>query len=302
MIDDLRLLNRLGAHLDAPDGPPATLRDRVMAELVGESTPPRQRARRRWSLQQPPVPGRSSQIRWLLPAVAAAVVAAALISVVGGMLPDGGTQIVRPPDSAPAPGATEVQKVDTSVFPSGESDHMVFESPEDLARAKGVTAIFAGEVKGFAQGRVVSSPGLEEKHVVMKVSLSETFKGPSDGGGFAYVELPQPTCAGDVPCATVADFTRAVPAGTKVLVFGEAASEVAPPGGELVDNNAGRPAGARLIQPNPQGLLFESATATGTTVVGAHEEVGNMPEAWRKNPSAGIDGLRAQLRTAKISN
>jgi hypothetical protein len=189
------------------------------------------------------------------------------------------------PSAPSAPG-----KVDTSVFRGIDYDS------EDLARTKDITAVFTGEVRDFSQGRVVSSPGLEEKRVVMKVSLSETIKGPQDDGGFAYVELPQPTCAGDVPCATVTDFTRAIPAGTKVLVFGETAAETAPPGGQLVDNNAGRPTGARLVQPNPQGLLFESATPTGaTTVVGAYEKVENMPEAWRKNPSAGIDGLRAQL-------
>ncbi|MEV4281801.1 hypothetical protein [Actinoplanes xinjiangensis] len=212
------------------------------------------------------------------------------------------TTDTAPPVPEATAAATPAGTVDTSVFRGIEYDYMVFESPEDLAGAKDTTAVFTGDVEGFSQGRVVSSPGLEEKHVVMKVSLSETFKGPRDGDGFAYVELPQPTCAGDVPCATVADFTAAVPAGTKVLVFGEPAPEAAPPGGRLLDDNAGRPAGARLIRPHPQGLLFESATATGATVVGAYEEVGNMPEAWRKNPSAGIGGLTARLRTAKISD
>ncbi|WP_433792961.1 hypothetical protein [Actinoplanes sp. CA-252034] len=302
MIDDQRLLNRLGAHLDAPDGPPATLRDRVMAELASESRSPRQAVRRRWSLQWPQKPGRSSQTRWLLPATAAAVVAAALVSAAGGLLPDGGTPLSRSPGSAPTSAAAMARKVDTSVFQSGSSDFMVFESPADLAKAEGITSVFAGEVKGFSQGRVVSSPGLEEKHVVMQVSLSETYESPRDGDAFAYVELPQPTCAGDIPCATVADFTKAIPAGTKVLVFGEDAAEVAPPGGWLTNNNAGRPAGTRLIRPNPQGLLFESATATGATVVGAYEQVENMPEGWRRNPSAGIAGLRAQLKAAGIGN
>jgi hypothetical protein len=243
----------------------------------------------------------TSQTRWLLSTVVAAVVAAALISVAGGVLSGGGTRVGRSPGSASAPGAVEAQKVDTSVFQSGGSDHMVFESPEALARAKSITAVFAGKVKGFSPGRVLSSPGLQERRVVMEVSLGETFKGPRDDGGLAYVELPQPTCAGDVPCATVADFAYAIPAGTKVLVFGEAAPEAAPPGGQFLDNTAGRPAGASLVQPDPQGLLFESATAAGTTVVGAYEEVENMPESWRKKPSAGIDGLGAQLKAAMIS-
>lgn len=197
---------------------------------------------------------------------------------------------------------TPAGKVDTSVFRGIAYDYVVFETPEDLANSEGTTSVISAEVHGFSQGRVVSSPGLEEERLVMKISLSETFKGPRDGGGFAYVELPQPTCAGDVPCATVADFARAIPAGTRVLVFGETASEEATPDGQIVNNNAGRPAGARLIRPHPQGLLFESATETGTTVVGAYEEVESMPEAWRKNPSAGIDGLITQLKTAKISD
>ncbi|WP_433792963.1 hypothetical protein [Actinoplanes sp. CA-252034] len=198
--------------------------------------------------------------------------------------------------------ATPAGTVDTSVFRGIDYDYMVFETPEDLAKAKGITSVLTAEVKGFSQGRVVSSTGLEEKRVVMKVSLNEILKGPRDGGTFAYVELPQPTCAGDIPCATVTDFTKAIPAGTKVLVFGEDAPEIAPPSARLTNNNAGRPAGTRLIQPNPQGLLFESATPTGPAVVGAYEQVENMPEAWRKNPSAGIDGLKARLKTAKIGN
>jgi hypothetical protein len=198
--------------------------------------------------------------------------------------------------------ATPAGTVDTSVFEGIDYDYMVFESPEDLAKAKAITSVISAEVKGFSQGRVLAGSSVEERRVVMKVALSQTFKGPRDGGGFAYVELPQPTCAGDVPCATVADFTKAIPAGTKVLVFGEAAPEAAPSGGKLLNNNAGRPAGARLIQPNPQGLLFESASTAGPTVVGAYEKIDDMPEAWRKNPSAGIDGLRARLESAKISN
>jgi hypothetical protein len=280
MTDDLILLRRLGAELDAPNGLPATLRARVMAELLSEDPPPRQPAR-----------------RWLMPAIAAAAAAVAA----GGVLAVGAPPASRSPDAMTTTGTATAQRVDTSVFRSGDADYMIFASPEDLAKANGVTTVFTGEVRSFAQGRTIAGPGIDEKRVVMTVALSETLKGPRDSG-FAYVELPQPTCAGDVPCATVADFIRAIPAGTKVLVFGETAPEIAPTGGRLVDNNAGRPAGAHLIQPNPQGLLFDSATTTGTTVVSAFEKIEKMPEAWHTDPASGIDGLRTRLRQAGIGN
>ncbi|MEU8664112.1 hypothetical protein [Actinoplanes philippinensis] len=86
-----------------------------------------------------------------------------------------------------------------------------------------------------------------------------------------------------------------------MLVLGDAAAEVAPPGGRYADDNAGRPPGARLIRPNPGGLLFESATTTGKTVIGAYEKIEDMPEAWHTDPAAGIDGLTARLKAAGIA-
>ncbi|GAA4942588.1 hypothetical protein [Actinoplanes utahensis] len=314
MTDELHLLDRLGTQLDPPDGPSAALRSRVMAEFVADGTLPhattplpRRGALASW-MRQLRSPESTTRSWWLLPGLAAAVAAVLAGPFIVGLWPEGGPRTGPAPDSAPAtfaPGATAARAVDTSVFGkagSDRSDYMVFKSPETLAADKNVTAVFAGQVVGFTQGRALSGDGLEQKHVVMKVSVSKAIKGPDGDGGFAYVEMPQPICARNVPCSTVADFNKAVPTGTKVMVFGEDATEVAPAGGRFSNNQAGRPADARLIQPTPQGLLFESATAEGSTIVGAYEKVEDMPIGWHKDLPAGINGLATRLKAAQIDN
>ncbi|GIE76997.1 hypothetical protein Aph02nite_29470 [Actinoplanes philippinensis] len=205
-------------------------------------------------------------------------------------------------NSGKAPGPeTTGGIVDTSVFRGVDYEFVMFETPEDMAKAKGVTTVMSALVGGFAQGRVLAGPGIEDRHVVMWATIRETLEGPTSEDGSAYVEILQPLCAGNVPCATVEDFAAAIPAGTKVLVLGDTAAEVAPPDLRYADNDAGRPPGARLVRPNPGGLLFESATTAGRTVVGAYAKIEDMPEAWHPDPAAGIDGLTARLKAAGVT-
>ncbi|MEU8662142.1 hypothetical protein, partial [Actinoplanes philippinensis] len=108
----------------------------------------------------------------------------------------------------PEPDAT-AGIVDTSVFRGVDYEFVMFETPEDMAKAKDITTVISARVDGFAQGRVLIGPGIEDRHVVMRATIRETLKGSTGEDGSAYVELLQPLCAGDVPCATVEDFAGA---------------------------------------------------------------------------------------------
>lgn len=144
-------------------------------------------------------------------------------------------------------------------------DYQPYESVEAMAREVEGDVV-TGEVVEFVPGKVVEEMGTRDHHVLMRVRVSERFKGkPAE---YVDAELFQGGVTGSgQPVYSVADFAAAVPAGTRVMLF------------------------MNESVPFPQGLILEQVTKSGRTLLGGLDD---LKEAW--NDPCGIEGLAARLR------
>lgn len=187
-----------------------------------------------------------------------ALLVAALASACGG----------SPADAPAAPDAAQRQAaVDVSLLRQGHNDFAAVESPEELVEAGGHDVIAAGEVVTILPGGEAAAEAGDEHAeltVLMKVRVTEAFRVRSAeqiSDGHVYVALWQGARFNDpagTPEHSVADWNRAIPSGTSVMLFLREAPGL-----------AGVPAGARAMTPDVQGLILED----GGKLLGGIEEL-----------------------------
>ncbi|MBB5963143.1 hypothetical protein [Planomonospora venezuelensis] len=165
-------------------------------------------------------------------------------------------------------------------------DYDPLNSPEELVAE--VPLVVAGTVEDFLPGRVAEEgiPGDRTHYVLMPVRVSDRFKGQA--GDVVHVQFFQGGIwRNETPVHSVADFRRAIPAGTRVLVFVHPHS----PQGAVIKDRAGLPAGTPVYSAHPQGVLL----GRGLDVIGGMEEID--PRSRWADP-CGLDGIAARLRAA----
>lgn len=173
--------------------------------------------------------------------------------------------------------------LDTRVLRQTTYDYPAYATPEALAA--GVETVVTGRVTGFVAGPVVNEglPGDRTHYVLMRTKVERWLKGASE----SVVDLAfyQGAAVDDegTPYQGVADFARAVPAGTRVLLFMNRAR----PRGTVVEGHA-----VRHATP-PQGVVLHEVTGDPRgRAVGGKDDVFSSP-GW--NQPCGIDGLLARL-------
>ncbi|MBB2911376.1 hypothetical protein FHS43_002641 [Streptosporangium becharense] len=169
----------------------------------------------------------------------------------------------------------------------GGFDYDPLDSPEELA-AK-TPLVVAGTVEDFRAGPVLEEgvPGDRTHYVLMPVRVTERFKGRHAAGPVHVKFFQGGVWKNQTPFTTVADFRRAIPAGTRVLLFVSPDSSRWP----VVRDRARLPSGTPLYEPHPQGVLL----GTGLKVIGGQEEI-NPASRW--NDPCGLNGIAARLRAA----
>ncbi|NUR86128.1 MAG: hypothetical protein HOY71_18775 [Nonomuraea sp.] len=173
--------------------------------------------------------------------------------------------------------------LDTRVLRQTTYDYPAYETPEALAAR--VQTVVTGRVTGFVAGPVVEEgiPGDRTHYVLMRTRVERRLKGVSED--LVDVSFYQGAAVDDqgTPHQSVEDFARAVPAGTRVLLFLNRAR----PGGTVVEGHA-----ARYSTP-PQGVVLHEVTDDphGRAVGGRDEVFSSL--GW--NQPCGIDGLLARL-------
>ncbi|WP_066939089.1 hypothetical protein [Microtetraspora fusca] len=190
-------------------------------------------------------------------------------------IPDLATTPGRPvPSTEPTGGSLDPSLIRTY------SDYDPAPSPEALA---GRTAIVAGGVvdgwqRGPTLGVLPGDPPVP--YVLMRVRITHPLKGvrttPSLSGGMMFIEFDR------AHEESVADFAKRIPAGVRVLVFGEERPPyemgVRSPGHPLPD-------GAKVMGVHPQGLVLEDPglmrQGAERTLVGGREPLtGGSRAAW----------------------
>ncbi|MER5645805.1 hypothetical protein [Streptosporangium sp. NPDC002524] len=176
-------------------------------------------------------------------------------------------------------------KLSTKPFRQMIFDYAPLPDPEGLA-AK-VPLVVAGTVEDFVPGPVVEEgfPGDRVHYVLMPVRVTERFKGRA--GDLVHVKVFQGGLRGGKPINSVADFGRAVPRGTWILLFAYPDTRA----GTVVKDRAALPARTPIYAAHPQGMLLGS----GLKVVGGMEEV---DPASRWGDPCGLDGIATRLRAA----
>ncbi|WP_460834759.1 hypothetical protein [Nocardioides hungaricus] len=156
-------------------------------------------------------------------------------------------------------------------------------SAYDFAQTKSVTeasqkasSVLAGEVVGWSDGRsTVESDGAGYEDIartaVLTVKVTKSYANSTErAGDLVYVEVPRGgeiLVNGEPPegttpvLATIPELTSAVPAGTPVILLANPARSSArlaedTPGLVVRGEGEGLPAGATLLGPTIQGLLF----------------------------------------------
>ncbi|MET8340394.1 hypothetical protein [Streptosporangium canum] len=161
--------------------------------------------------------------------------------------------------------------MDTSVLRTAQFDYDHKGSPEELVKSRDHESIVVGSVEGFEQGRdiyAVEGDPYPEKRVVMHVRVDSTIKDRGlVSGGRVYVDLDQ----GGVyhsgkPRRSLDDFRKAIPAGTKVVLFLFPDRRTA---FRIEGAGNGLPSGAALTAPDPQGMIFDN----GSEVMGGQEDL-----------------------------
>ncbi|MET8048962.1 hypothetical protein ABZU75_15310 [Streptosporangium sp. NPDC005286] len=164
-------------------------------------------------------------------------------------------------------------------------DYDPLNSPEELA-AK-APLVVAGTVEDFLPGQIVEEgiPGDRTHYVLMPVRVTERFKGPA--ARLVRVKFYQGARRNESPALSVADFRRAVPRGTRVLLFVYPDTRE----GTVIKDRAALPAGTPIYSAHPQGVLL----GRGLTVIGGMEEI-NPASRWAD--PCGLDGIATRLRAA----
>ncbi|MEV4377086.1 hypothetical protein [Streptosporangium sp. NPDC049644] len=188
------------------------------------------------------------------------------------------------PGSACAPAPT--RKLNVRLLRQTAFDYDPLNSPEELA-AK-APLVVAGTVEDFLPGQIVEEgiPGDRTHYVLMPVRVTERFKGPA--ARLVHVKFFQGGIwRNQTPVNSVADFRRAVPRGTPVMLF------VYPDirEGSVIKDRAALPAGTSIYSAHPQGVLL----GRGLTVIGGMEEI-NPASRWAD--PCGLDGIATRLRVA----
>ncbi|WP_216216765.1 hypothetical protein [Amycolatopsis aidingensis] len=194
--------------------------------------------------------------------IAPALVAAALAAGCGGA-----------PEGSPDAGAAAAESgVDVSVLRQGHHDFVPAPSPEALVRTGKHEVITAGKVDTVLQGEEIPLQEGDEQpelFVLLKVRVTETFRASSPeaiNDGHVYVSVwqgPRYNDPAGTPEFSLADWNRAIPAGTPVMLFLNPADEGIRPG------LPGVPAGARAMAADVQGILLED----GGRLLGGFEEL-----------------------------
>lgn len=168
--------------------------------------------------------------------------------------------------------AQQQSTVDVSLLRQVDNDFAAVESPEKLVESGGHDVIAAGKVVEILQGAEVRAEQGEQYPaltVVMKVGVTEKFRVSSPEqikDGHVYVTLWQGARFNDAagtPEHSVADWNRAIPTGTPVMLFLRETDEGIAPG------IAGVPAGTKAMAPDVQGLILEE----GGKLLGGIEEL-----------------------------
>lgn len=184
-------------------------------------------------------------------------------------------------ECAPAPS----RKLNVRPLRQVAFDYDPFHSPEELA-AK-APLVVAGTVKDFVPGPVVEEgiPGDRTHYVLMPVRVTERFKGKA--AGLVHVKFFQGGLRDGKPIYSVADFRRAVPEGTRILLFAYPDTRE----GTVIRNRTALPARTPIYAAHPQGVLLGS----GLKVIGGTEEID--PDSRWVDP-CGLDGIVTRLRAA----
>ncbi|ACZ86040.1 hypothetical protein Aros01_06095 [Streptosporangium roseum] len=196
----------------------------------------------------------------------------------------------------------QIGKLDVSVLRVVHSDFSAYESPEALAADRPIVA--AGVIDGWQQGPILESypNGPLDYRAVLRVRVTEPLKGvkgrESISDGLIYIELDQGGVVSDPsvpagqwkPRKSIEDFDKALPAGTKILVFPRERPRhempVRSPGAPL-------PPEAKLMVVPPQGLVLEDPqllqrqSGDATALVGGQERLSVGGEAWFKPKNMG---------------
>lgn len=128
-----------------------------------------------------------------------------------------------------------------------------FSNARALLGLPGIDLVVRGTVVDFEQGPVFDAQyegdPLAEHHVVMNVAAEKVWRGRPSKDGNVYVLLPASN-------KTLDEFKQAIPVGTKVGLY----LQHAPQAGDRLKISspmAGRPDGALLWMPSPQGFLVD---------------------------------------------
>lgn len=181
--------------------------------------------------------------------------------------------------------------LDTKVLYQTRVDYPAFDTPEKLAR-ESAEAIVVGKVTGWLPGPVVEEgglPGDRTHYVLLRAQVERRLKGTTDD--VVYFPFYQGALGGkgETPFQGVDAFERAVPAGTRVLMFLKTARRT----GTDVEDRAGLPPDTHRYSAVPQGIVLHEVGPDGRgRTVGGKTEMSSLT-GW--NEPCGIDGLIARL-------
>ncbi|KAA9377769.1 hypothetical protein F5972_19455 [Microbispora cellulosiformans] len=222
-----------------------------------------------------------------------------------------------PHGPAPGPARTATEPVngtlDLSPLRQSGMDYDPVPSPEALAARRPIVA--AGRVDGWQQGPALDSypDGPLDYRVLMRVRITTALKGVRSAAsirdGVVFIEFDQGAVIRDDALPpeqwrlekSVADFERAIPTGTRVLVFPRERpayeQTVHAPGDPL-------PPGAKIMSIPPQGLVLEDPglvrLGSERTLVGGREPLrGGSTAAWLEPRT--MDEMIERLRRAGFS-
>lgn len=150
---------------------------------------------------------------------------------------------------------------------TSQFDFQPFASPAALLADSNV--VFRGLVVSVADGRVGGEP--ENYSIAIRVRPTERWKGgQASSSEDVYLEVPRPE---NVPASQYADL---LPVGTELVAFAyDAKNALLTP---IVDAERGRPAGAPIYSPSPQGFFLVSG---GQIVSVWGDEAGPPTEDWQ---------------------
>ncbi|MFB4270110.1 hypothetical protein [Nonomuraea sp. GTA35] len=197
------------------------------------------------------------------------------------------------PALAPAPMTCATERptgtLDTKVLYQTTMDYPPYDSPEALAR-EAAELVAVGRVTGWLPGPVIEEiPDSRTYHVLLQVRVERRLKSSSA----KVVHFPYyqgALLSARKPFQDERDFARAVPAGTRVLLFLKTAR---PSGYPVVEERTELPPGTPDYAAAPQGVVLHEVGPDGRgRAVGGRTELLSLP-GW--NEPCGIDGLVARL-------